>query len=196
LANEPLQYISHFRDEGKLYINWNKLTYDTTSNNMGHIYDGMFYYGAYRKDREPMFKKYMDHKLYDVIVSTSSKGESKFKKMKGVRKTYGPISHSQISLFQWTIYMEDNANINLKHSPANRFYECLSAGVAMLFDKNAEKTFEREGMDISKYIVSNAEEALKHSCSWKEIAKEQAELYGRDYRNELRDEIKYTLMVS
>jgi len=93
-----------------------------------------------------------------------------------------------LSKFAATVYIEDEHIHTHYNSPANRFYECLSAGVAMFFDESTRNTmrtaFPEEG-DYLFPVVDCAEDVLEALPTYKQIVYEQRRLFGQDYLIEL-----------
>lgn len=146
------------------YINWNSLTL-----NLSFDYKsvskpgGLIYYGAFRKGREKYFEKYFAQDLYEVHISTTKTNVDDFLAIDQDQiRFYPPFKWtnviSELCSFKFSIYLEDEASHKAYCSPANRFYECLSNGVVMLFDKSCKGTFDKAGIDISSYIVDSPQE--------------------------------------
>lgn len=169
------------------YINWNLLTYKPCVRPGKHDIDGLFYYGACRDDRIQYFKKYLNSELYKIYISSTSKGGRKFRdicKNASIIKAWN--TYTQLQRFQTTLYIEDKYSHKNYCSPANRFYEYLSAGLAILFDKSCLNTFDTAGYDITPYIVDNANDVYEKLKEYDKIVKKQKE-WHRDYISELND---------
>lgn len=172
------------------YVNFNQLTFEPNKELVGKRYSGIAYYGAYREGRELYFKKYFSaNSGKDVFISSSIGGRKKFTRinpkinffeMKNVIRDF--------SLFESTIYIEDKRTHKLYNSPANRFYECLSAGVLIYFDKSCLNTFNRAGIDISEFVIDSPVEIIYDE---KTLHKQRELLYKTvNYRAELDREIE------
>lgn len=146
---------------GLQYVNWNQLTYRPCVGSGAKV-PGLFYHGAYRKGREADFIKYFNDAPYPVTVSTTVKGLQGFKahcKGKGFRVVPPIASISDICAYDAALYIEDADSHEQYHSPANRFYEYLSAGVPIFFDRACSATFKRYGLKgFGDYSVRNAGE--------------------------------------
>lgn len=174
------------------YINWNQLTFSPWINPIEPKFFGLFYYGAYRTGRERYFKKYFETFDYQVFISSSNSGKGEFKKICPQAKYFQPSDCvMMLRNFSTTIYIEDTKSHSLYCSPANRFYEALSAHVPILFDKATVGTMGRAGIDISKWTIDGPEEASERLEAWREIRVEQAiELRQKDYLGGLKMEIR------
>ncbi len=147
--------------------------------------EGCVYYGSFRKNREPSFRKYLQGK---VTVSTHQKNREKFNAI-GVS---GPFidrinwSKEGLSSFYSSLYIEDEINHNNYNCLANRFYEALNYNVLTLFDIECQNTISMSGYDIPPYcMVSNEQELtlktqfqmpeIRDYClqAWKEKAEEE-----------------------
>jgi len=155
-----------------VYVNWNSLTmnknFDYTKINKRH---GLIYYGAYREGRVDSFEKYFKNVPYTVLISTTRSNLEKFRALNEQIKLFPPFGWanaiSELSLFKYSIYIEDKASHKAYCSPANRFYECLSSGVVQFFDKECKHTFDRAGIDVSEYIVDSPAE-IQEKMDWVE----------------------------
>ncbi len=178
------------------YVNWNQLsTYrwpDKIVNNKGRL-NGLFYFGAYREDRDSDFQKYLRTNLYPVHLSASSKAQIKFQEAGIENAAYlKPFdSPAQLCSADATVYMEDAFSHEVYCSPANRFYECLSAGVAIFFDVDTLTTMRKAGIVVPiGHIVYNANDVKKLLPHSRRIAKEQYQLWFKDYVADLTKTVK------
>jgi|7_EtaG_2_1085326.scaffolds.fasta_scaffold00750_18 hypothetical protein len=169
-------------------LDWNKLTYLKGLPIQNKIETGILYYGAYRENRQEAFKRYFKTDIYKIIVSTTPKNKSKFLSLNNKIKTVRPFPSliKGVQYFANTIYIEDEkraAGIDL--TPANRFYECVSAKVLQLFDKNTLQSFERFGNNLDDYIVESAAD-LKNKMNNKKLLTQQIDYFNSfDFLDEL-----------
>lgn len=169
------------------YVNWNMLTY----NQVDHVEPerlAVFYYGAFRSYRVPLFQKYFGFPTpYDVFISTSKNAITKFEDINLMMSVDPPATDlcKEIQRFAVSLYLEDSKSNSIYCSPANRFYECLGAGVAIAFDKSSIWTFEQAGYNISNFVVDSKEELSIFIEHYDEIRNKQRSLWARDYRKEL-----------
>jgi len=185
------QSVAKFVDS---YVNWNMLTYGVgeEAGSTARVDDGIFYYGAYRKGREGYFRKYFRDPSLPVYISTSKKNAEKFSLFGSNIRAVPPLAPLITGAAQYAmaLYIEDTYTHRVYNSPANRFYEMLSAGTAMVFDKSCLNTFRKAGYDITPYIVNSPAEVKEKLVSWREIAARQAADWRRDYRKELRMQVE------
>lgn len=193
-SNMPY-YVKSKRDA---YINWNMLTYKPTPPRI-HEKKGIVYWGAFRKDRIDSFEQFFQEGTYDLHISTASKKSAKkffyLSSGKGRKKNsihlYPPFKDviNNIKNFQATLYMEDQWSTRNYNSPANRFYEALSAGVPILFERKSQATFEQAGYDVSPYVVhshAEVEYALENTY---DIQQTQRQQWHEDYIDQLKHQI-------
>lgn len=110
---------------------------------------GLVYYGAFRPGRFKYFKMYFQGNY--VNVSTSRKNIKRFKELGCSPHFVPPIVwgvRSSLSLFRYSLYIEDELTHSNYNFPANRFYEALCNGVVQLFDRNCVTTFRIYGLEI------------------------------------------------
>jgi hypothetical protein len=153
-----------------LYVNWNSLTFDeeydekviakrrSSKSNPNLLYYGSFRDGSGKSSRVKYFDRYFtDPKVHTIIsspakqfreryVSTMVQNEDAIKD-----KFYDTIGRCGLGL-----YLEDRMSHERFHSPANRFYEMLSAGLPMVFQPEAESMMARAGFKIGPYIAQSA----------------------------------------
>lgn len=174
-------------------VNWNQLTYFDDFKSGPPEYFGLAYYGAYRSGREKYFKKYLNSDEYQVFVSASARAKPQFASLgKNIKFWNGSNLIPALSRFSHTIYIEDEKSHSLYCSPANRFYECLSSGVAILFDESTIGTFERAGIDVKPWVVRSQNDVKNAIKSGLNIAKEQSVL-RKNYRKNLTVELQEAL---
>ena len=184
------------REDGR-YIDWNKLTYDDRLSGIkdpGHVIPGLLYFGAYRQGRESSFEEYLNTVHYQVRVSTTPKARQKYFEMNTHRtiRYYEPFkSLAQLRRFQTSIYIEDDKSHEANHSLANRFYEMLSAGLAICIDKKCSAIFEAYDLPHWEDFVVCSEWDVKDVVEkhYKEWALRQSKLWRRDYINELSESL-------
>jgi len=172
-------------------MDWNKLTHIKGLPAQKPLHNGLMYYGAFRENRLEAFKRYFDTDLYDVLVSTTSKNESKFSGINKDIKIVKPFKNviKDSSVFGNTIYIEDEdrpADIYL--TPANRFYECIAAKTLQLIDSKCKQSFE--AWEIDDYIVSSPAD-VKAKLNDSELLKKQIEYFSKyDFKAELKESFK------
>ena len=170
-----------------IYVNWNKLSYAPIPAQKDYIFDKCVYWGAYRKHRIDYFAKYLNNSF--TTISTSSRARKGFEetcpKAKIVENYQGLLK--QIQKYACTLYLEDYTRKYC--SPANRFYEAISAGVPMFFMSESYVHMKEAGYDVKKYIVDSMEDIKKKfPTDLSEVRKEQS-VWRRNYISELDKEI-------
>jgi hypothetical protein len=160
------------------YINWNSLSMLAKQLPSATFSEDVVYYGSYRKGREKYFDRYFDKPKCNIIISSPSK---KFAE----RYRDGLIKHQGAApdLLKWLserglgLYLEDRKSHREFHSPPNRFYEMLSAGLPMVFQEEAGMTLRKAGYNPEPYIVRNALELARKLDSRPKIKQEQKAWY-------------------
>lgn len=146
------------------YINWNALQ---MSDGIAAIPfesrqapDSLVYYGSFRKDREKYFDRYfLNPRVTTIISCPNRKFDDRYHSTNIIHETKLGDLFEYLSNCGLGLYIEDKKSHNEFHSPANRFYEMLSAGLPMVFQPESQKTMDKGGYDISDWILWNAEEA-------------------------------------
>lgn len=172
------------------YINWNRLTFSPVEPQPVSK-TGLYYYGAARKGRLPYLEKYLGGDLpYEATVSTTKPGTKKFKLFApdiNYEEPFKELSH--ISKFQMSLYLEDDYSHRHYCSPANRWYECLSQRVPMVFDKSCIGTFETAGYSVKDYVVQDKEGVAWALENSEDIREEQWERWGFDHLLALKEDV-------
>jgi hypothetical protein len=167
-------------------IDWNKLTHKTGIAEKEPIVQGLFYYGAFRQNREAAFDRYFLSSAYEKTISTTSKNETKFVSRYPSVRVVKPLDNviESAGNFAATIYIEDESREDgIRLTPANRFYECAAAKVFQLFDSNCVDSFN--GIDISDYIVKSADDVLI-KINDQQLKKKQFEQFEQfDFKKDL-----------
>jgi hypothetical protein len=113
-------------------------------------HDNLVYYGSFRVGREKDFDTlFKDPQVPVVISSPSGKFEEKYQ--------HHSVSHTGAiteDLIGWLsqhglgLYLEDRKSHLEFHSPPNRFYEMLSAGLPIIFPAESGHTLRKAGYAI------------------------------------------------
>lgn len=157
MANPGQSMSGHIIGRDSMYINWNALTLadPITALPIENRYYGKraVYYGSFRKDRLEYFQRYFSHPSVDMIISSPSlKFGNHFSNHRIInipkfQNIQGFLSQCGIGL-----YLEDKRSHTTYHSPANRFYEMLSANLAMIFQPESQQMMAKSGYEISQFI--------------------------------------------
>lgn len=133
------------------------------------------YYGSFRKDRVPYFKRYLTS---DIVLSTHKKNEIKFRDIGVTSPIISRIDwgKSGIANYRFSLYMEDKVTHKYYNFLANRFYEALNYDVCPIFTEECHNTINLSGYDIpDDYFVSESPQicrknGLKSKNSWLTMA--------------------------
>ncbi len=167
-AGKPdIDYWTTVEDNVKLtklsaYINWNCLTFDTemtdkkVAERRKAAKRDLFYYGSFRAGRKVYFDRYFARSQVPVTVSSPApkKFQDVYPGVTVIEKMQGSLS-TELSLHGAGLYVEDKRSHKEFHSPANRFYEMLSAGLPMLFQQECGTTMRKAGYDPTPYVVDS-----------------------------------------
>lgn len=178
--------------KGNSYVNWNALTFDERFNAKKisairmNADDDLLYYGSFRNgtgksSRLAAFDRYFANPTVKTVVSSPS---DKFKD----RYTHklvthiGPIENVPGMIWEYGmgLYIEDRKSSENFHSPANRFYEMLSAGLPMVFQPECGTMLRRAGYDPTPYVAENARSMMKLMDRREFIGREQREKWASD----------------
>ncbi len=153
----------HLCGEHSCYVNWNALTLDLDAPPPKPWADracpgSMLYYGSFRKDREREFDRYFSAPGVPTVFSCPTrKAEERYPLL--THETKLVDLRSYLSEFGLGLYLEDKKSHVEFHSPANRHYEMLSAGLPMVFQPESMKMMRKAGYDVSPYVLWRADEA-------------------------------------
>jgi hypothetical protein len=160
-ANPGEARTGHLCGRMSRYVNWNCLAFDETQPLVRmddrSRQDTLIYYGSHRENRVDTFARYLANPSCPTMISSPSK---KFREL----HTHPMIEHCgafpdivpMLSQFGLGLYLEDLKSHAEYHSPANRFYEMLCAGLPVVFQPECRRTFDKYGIDICDYEVWNS----------------------------------------
>lgn len=180
------------------YVNWNRLTFVKSITAQAVRYEGLCYYGAYREDRELYFKKYLGSDAYKVHISPSSKPAlNKYALISPTARYFAaPDLLAVLGQYQASLYIEDRSTHQRYNSPANRFYEALSAHTLQIFDASVLNTFDRAGINVRPWTVDSpaqVAELLRPGAFNQARADQLAALRAVDHRAQLNYELAEAL---
>lgn len=174
------------RLSGCHYVNWNMLTFDekydsaTIARRRRNKNESLFYYGSYRdgsgkSSRVPLFRRYFQEPAVRTVISSPvDKFRNAFPKCVHVGSVTENF-YQTLGEYGLGLYIEDRKSSEEFHSPANRFYEMLSAGLPMVFQPECGTMLRRAGHDPSPYIVENARAIKKMMERREQIGEQQRE---------------------
>jgi hypothetical protein len=191
---------------GSHYVNWNQLTFDqdydekVIAKRRKRATDTLFYYGSFRdgsgkSSRVPLFDRYFRDPSVNVVISSPV---DKFaKRYESPRILTVPAMtkdfYATIGSHGLGLYIEDRKSSEEYHSPANRFYEMLSAGLPMVFMPESGSMLRKAGFNPEPYQVANQAQVKRAMERREEIGKEQREAWIKDptfFRKNLLSQLK------
>jgi hypothetical protein len=179
---------------GAKYINWNQLTYAPLPRNVlnrlrSKATPDLFYYGAFREGRIPAFDRFFKpvvRGLPITVSSTSPKFERYVPRIAVQDSMVRGAFYETLAVHGMGLYIEDERSHRLFHSPANRFYEMLSAGLPMVFQPEAVPMLQEGGVDVRNFVVDTPQQVVKLMKKREDIGAQQRKMWGgRDYVKEL-----------
>jgi hypothetical protein len=183
------------------YVNWNSLTYTPLDDDLRKKWrsgarQDVFYYGAFRIGRASAFDRYFtkDCPVPITIYSTSKKFRERYEGAANGQIEFG----EKIVDFAPTLckhglglYIEDDKSHVQFHSPANRFYEMLGAGLPMVFQPECRIMLKEAGIDVPDAHVASAPwDFPKLMRRRAEIGAQQRELWHANYRQQLTRRVR------
>lgn len=119
---------------------------------------GIVYYGSFRKDRIPSFKRLLTK---DITLSTHSKNVSKFEdcgvRCKVVKRINWKNDGDGLNDYLASLYIEDEKTRIYYNFLANRFYESLNYNCVPLFDYKCTNTMSKCLYDIpDDFIIKDS----------------------------------------
>lgn len=173
-----------YERKGSHYVNWNQLTFDEKydpkkiAKLRKTASDTFFYYGSFRdgsgkSSRVPIFDRYFTAPFTKTVVSSPS---DKFEKKYPNITTMGAITdefYPTLTSHGLGLYIEDRKSSEEFHSPANRFYEMLSAGLPMVFQPESGSMMRKAGFNPEPYYVHKASDVKKFMARREEIGAQQ-----------------------
>jgi hypothetical protein len=161
------------------YVNWNCLTMRKPLRRTT-VHADVVYYGSFRIGRVRAFERWFKNPRYHVTISSLSRGKFMQHYSSALIQHVGP----QDDLIKWLnergigLYLEDSRSSREYHSPPNRFYEMLSAGLPMVFPMEAGPTLRKAGYDPGPYTVETPTALARMLERRDQIAGEQRTLWA------------------
>lgn len=177
------------------YVNWNRLTYQPVDMvAAANRRPGVLYWGSYRAGRVKSFQKYFEQSLYPVHLAMHPKIFNKFA-VHDMDNCLQPVQQwkrpEEISTYQATLYIEDEHQHDQFHSPPNRVYEAMSAGVALFIDLPCVSTLEKGGFRVNPdWVVNSARDLYEKLPRAYEFALAQRSLWGSDHVEATRRDVR------
>jgi hypothetical protein len=171
------------------YINWNMLTYADTGLKFNRSGRDLFYYGAFRQNRRRYFDRYFKKPPHFATISTTSKAFGLMYPnvtiQPGIPRDF---FYKELNSHGVGLYIEDPQSHTEYHSPANRFYEMLSASLPMVFQPESELMLRKAGYDITPFIVERRRDINLMISIRKSVWRKQQDWHG-SYRAGLAQQV-------
>jgi hypothetical protein len=183
------------------YVNWNAMAWDPLSEaqRKKHRFSGkdLFYYGSFRAlGRLRYFDRYFRMEGVPVTISSPGLGDGPNKKfvqaydVMHMPKIEGPLG-PELARHGMGLYIEDQRSHREFHSPANRFYEMLGAGLPIIFQPECVSMLARAGFDVEPWCAMTGQKVREMMKRREEIGAEQWKLLvkGKDFLGDLESQI-------
>lgn len=186
--------------KGSSYVNWNMLTFDTSydprvvASRRKKATDTLLYYGSYRdgsgkSSRVPLFDRYFKSPVANTVISSPvdrfALRYPECEHVGAIRENF----YEDLGTHGLGLYIEDRKSSENFHSPANRFYEMLSAGLPMVFQPECGGMLRQAGFDPSPYVVEKARDIQRMMKNREDIGREQREKWISDYHGRLMSQM-------
>lgn len=150
------------KDATTKIVHWNELVLlDDPLPLQDPLYNGLMYFGSFRKDRLSSFEKYFGlDQTFDLHIISSYRGLKRWLMFNPLIEDhpYATIKTlSDLAQYDWSIYIVDDCQKEIPHSIAARFWECLLAGVPILIDQDASKAM-KDFPGVDEFIVNSRED--------------------------------------
>ena len=187
------------------YVNWNMLTYaplaeaERTALRKRATKD-LLYYGAFRANREEAFDRYFIAPDVPITISSTSTNFACYYNSwgpdLGVTVTDGMARGSffrELAGHGLGLYIEDKKSHTEFHSPANRFYEMLSAGLPMVFQPECAFMLQKAGFEVGEWVIREKTDLTRFMKKREAIGAAQRAAWSADYVEALRRQVKKAL---
>jgi hypothetical protein len=168
----PLHLKSYEWVEKSFYLNLNRASYNLLP--LKPIGEGFVYWGSFRPGRI----RYFDRYFRNATISASDRAHERFSEYYNYRAIDKLNLPYDLQQFGYTIYFHDDGQP--RQSPANRFYESISAGLPIFFDRECISHF---GIEIDPWIIDGPKDIKKYELT--SVQKAQRKFLCKDYRTEL-----------
>lgn len=167
---------------GSSYVNWNALTFNPLPDRQvaalrAQAGGDLLYYGAYRNNRVTYFDRYFKNPLGPVTISSPTRKFEQQYSNTNIRHQTSLENFDKLAKHGMGLYLEDKRSHTEFHSPANRFYEMLGAGLPMVFQLESVNILRRAHLDVSPWAVLTWERINTLMEQRDEIGKEQRALW-------------------
>lgn len=197
----PIDYWTTVADNTMLtkqshYVNWNCLTFDEQKKPDGAHFGDVVYYGSFRSQRRRYFDRYFQRPSVKHTISSPSGDKFRDSYPSNLITHEGKIAEDLggwLSRRGLGLYLEDRPSHSNYHSPANRFYEMLSAGLPIAFQPETGSMMRRAGYDPEPYFVSSPSQVGRMLAQRAKTASEQREAWLGRARDERKKRLPFAL---
>jgi len=187
------------KDEYGQYVNWNRATWQHEARlpisllGVEHD-DALVYHGRYRPDRHSSFDRYFSRPQVKTVVRCQHKAKAEFERYHPAVICHVDKQSDILELGQYKagLYIEDDFSHSTFTSLAQRFYEYLQVGLPIVFDAECAKTCETAGLiRYEEFTVDGTADVARFMRqNLVKVAHKQADLWYRDYKAELRSDVR------
>jgi hypothetical protein len=166
------------RTEFSAYLNWNCMAYEGITDEQFQSsweakYPTVFYYGADRAGRQIYFDRFFRGQAAPLIIGSFSRSMGRYDVDADVISAFPRRQFfDNLGRYQMGLYLEDRKSHKEFTSPATRFYEMLSVGMAMVFQEEAVPMLAEAGYNVAPYVAT-PETLVDLLQSARSIAEEQ-----------------------
>lgn len=182
-------------EQREFYVDWNKLAKKREAEPLQPVdntFTSLLYYGSFRNGRRDKFAKFLNSLEYEVDIYAVNKNQ--IKKFQDLLGDFNINYHEKITpeimrLYRASMMMQDDRSTRNYHSMPTRFYECLDAGIGMIFDPDFSFTLDRAGITGYEPYIAHSEQHIAELLD-RPLAEEQRELWLRDYREDVLAQLR------
>jgi GrpB-like predicted nucleotidyltransferase (UPF0157 family) len=154
IANHPAaasKVVTKYTDDW-IITNLNSLIYSPVECDIIEKTEDLIYYGSFRSDRCPYFKKYFSDNL---TVSSHIKNVNKFR-ANDINASFIPRidwNNDGLKKYHCSLYIEDVTTHTHYNHLANRFYEALNYKVVPIFAEECRTTIEKSNYPVDRNLI-------------------------------------------
>lgn len=175
-------------------VDWNAIFWMEPLPIQDYEFEGLFYYGSFKERRRFYYDEYLNYTQYPVVISAKRGQRHMFSQSPTVKFVDPVPSVADLGKAQFTVYFLNEDAVGT--APAQRFYECLVAGLPIFFDKDFYPDFKHLP-DVSSFLLDGQDDAgeayeqVRSQKDRRKIIEHQRSLWaGTDYKKILIDQIK------
>jgi len=182
------------------YVNWNSMTYQPLdaafrTRLRRKAERDLFYYGAYRKGRIEYFHRYFDECPVPVTISGAKKEWKENWPHVNVtpamvRGNNSEDMYANLASHGLGLYLGDKRSHKEFHSPPNRFYEMLAAGLPMVFQPEAIPAMEHYGFACGDYAIEKPSDIVRMMSHREDVGTQQRKMWDKPYHDLLKRQVR------